>query len=267
MQAIILAGGYGTRLYPLTINAPKPMIEVWGKPMIEYLIKKIQNIPEITEIFIVSNNKFSHLFEAWVKEKEIKNVTIINDQTTSNEDRLWSIGDIQYVLDHANIHEDIMILWGDNFIEDDFKKLLQNFHQKGDTVGLYDVGDIEYVKQLGNPIFDDNWRITSFIEKPLHPTSSLISTLIYVLKNSSLKYILEVMQSGQADRAGDFVAYLCQKEPVYGHVIEGKWFDIGTLEQLKKAEEWIELKKREDYGSMYAWTTISSLLSTLLLFL
>lgn len=244
MQAIILAGGYGTRLYPLTIDAPKPMIEVGGKPMIEYLIEKLKNTGEISEIFIVSNEKFSHVFEEWLERKKITNITIINDGTTSNEDRLGSIGDIQYVIQKAEIKQDVIILWGDNFMEDDFKKLFENFHKKGNTIGLYDVGDLEYVKQLSSPILDADMRIISFIEKPTQPTSSLVWTLVYVLKNTSLKHIDDVIKNGQADRAGDFIAYLCQKEPIYGQILEGKWFDIGTLEQLKKAEEWIHLKKR-----------------------
>lgn len=88
MQAVILAGGYGTRLYPLTINAPKPMIPVAGRPMIEYLIEKIINRDDISEIFIVSNEKFTHVFEEWLTKKPNPKITIVNDGTTSNETRL-----------------------------------------------------------------------------------------------------------------------------------------------------------------------------------
>lgn len=242
MQAIILAGGYGTRLYPLTINAPKPMIEVWGKPMIEYLVEKIQKLPEIHQIFIVSNNKFAHVFDAWLAKSTYKNITIINDGTLTNEDRLGSIGDIQYVIQHEKINEDILILWGDNLIEDNFQGLMENFQKKWNTIGLYDVGDLEYAKQLSTPIIDTDSRIVALIEKPETPTTTLIWTLVYALKNESLKYIDEVIKSGKSDRAWDFIAHLCQKEDVYGYPLEGEWFDIGTLEQLKKAEDWIKLK-------------------------
>src|SRR6186997_168224 len=110
MQAIILAGGYGTRLYPLTLNAPKPMIQIGGKPLIEYHVEKLNHIPEISHIFIISNHKFAHLFDAWLQEKKYPNITIIDDGTSSNEDRLGSIGDIQYVIDHHKISEDVIIL-------------------------------------------------------------------------------------------------------------------------------------------------------------
>lgn len=78
---------------------------------------------------------------------------------------------------------------------------------------------MEYVKQLSNPHMDENMKITSFIEKPEHPTSSLIGTLIYIIKNSSLVHIADVIATGRADRAGDFIAYLCEKEDVYGSVL------------------------------------------------
>lgn len=87
-------------------------------------------------------------------------------------------------------------------------------------------------------------RIISLIEKPSVPTSSLAATLVYILKKSDLHHIKTVIESGKADRAGDLIAYLCQKEAVYGSILQGKWFDIGTLEQLKKAEEWLQLKSR-----------------------
>lgn len=98
--------------------------------MIEYLIEKIQKLPEIHEIFIVSNNKFAHVFDAWLSQSTYKNITIINDGTLTNEDRLGSIGDIQFVIEHQKINEDVLILGGDNLIEDDFRGLMENFQKK-----------------------------------------------------------------------------------------------------------------------------------------
>lgn len=146
MQAIILAGGYGTRLYPLTIDAPKPMIQVGGKPMIEYLVEKLNNIPEISGIFIVSNAKFSHVFEEWVAEKNYTNITVVNDGTLTNEDRLGSVGDIQYVTQNYDIDEDVIILGGDNFFEDSLQNAVDMFHKKGNIIVLHEEKDLELVK-------------------------------------------------------------------------------------------------------------------------
>ncbi len=242
MQAIILAGGYGTRLHPLTLDIPKPMIMVGWKPMIEYLVEKLNKINEISEIFIVSNAKFSHVFKEWLEDNNFPNITIINDGTLTNEDRLGSVGDIQYVIQNYDISEDVMILGWDNFFEDGLQSAVDLFHKKGNTIVLHEEKDLELVKGFNNLEMNEDGKVLNFIEKPENPTSPLHATLIYILQNSSLRHIDAVIASGKADRAWDFIAYLCKKDDIYGTSLDGEWFDIGTLEQLKKAEDWIHLK-------------------------
>ena len=100
MKAIILAAGYATRLYPLTKDKPKPLLEIAGKPIIDHIMRKIEKIDEIDKIFIVTNDKFYGHFEDWLSEfKSNKKIKIINDKTTSNEDRLGSLGDVNFVID------------------------------------------------------------------------------------------------------------------------------------------------------------------------
>lgn len=110
MQAIILAGGYGTRLYPLTLNAPKPMVPVGGRPMVDYLIDKIDLLQIYDKIFIVTNEKFAHVFDSWRREKKREDIIIVNDGTNAPENRLGSLGDIQYVIEHYTIDQDVLII-------------------------------------------------------------------------------------------------------------------------------------------------------------
>jgi glucose-1-phosphate thymidylyltransferase len=251
MQAIILAGGYGTRLYPLTLNAPKPMIPVNGKPMIEYLVEKLNNIPEIWEIFVVSNAKFSHVFDEWATEKKFTNVTIVNDGTESNETRLGPIGDLNFLMEKHTIDDDVLILWWDNLFEDDLSGIIGVFHERSvDVIGLYDVGNLELARQLGNVTLNENNVVTSFVEKPENPSSSLCATMIYALKKEHLKYIPILLEEGKRKdageiKAGELIAYVMKSEEVYGQTLQWKWFDIGTLDQLKKAEDWIDLKNNK----------------------
>ncbi len=239
MQAIILAGGYGTRLYPLTLNAPKPMVPVWGRPIVDYLLDKINILGCFTQIFIVTNDKFAHVFHEWKNEKKRDDIIIVNDMTLSNEDRLWSLGDIQFVFDNHQISEDVMIFWGDNFFEDDLSEMVKIFQKKWDIIALYDVGNLESAKQFNNLQMDESQRILDFIEKPENPTSTLSATLIYCFKNSTLKHIQTVINAGKADRAGDLIAYICKVENIYGYQLQGKWFDIGSMKQLNETEEWL----------------------------
>ena len=121
---------------------------------------------------------------------------------------------------------------------------MKDFHEKGNIIALYNEDNLEIVKRFGYPTMDASGKVTNFIEKPENPTTTLHSTLIYLIKNGSLGHVKTVIESGKADRAGDFIAYLCQKEDVYGVALEGKWFDIGTMDTLKKAEDWVTLETR-----------------------
>ena len=100
------------------------------------------------------------------------------------------------------------------------------------------------MKRFGYPTLDDAGKVVSFIEKPENPTTTMHSTLIYLIKNAELAHVKTVIESGKADLAGDLIAYLCQKEDVYGVALEGKWFDIGTMDILKKVEDWVTLETR-----------------------
>ena len=118
MKAVVLAAGYATRLYPLTKDQPKPLLEVAGKPIAEHIIRKIEEVDEVDEIFIVTNNKFSEHFSKWVNSfSSSKKITVVNDQTMSNEDRLGSLGDIQFVIEKHNVEDDILVVAGDNLFE------------------------------------------------------------------------------------------------------------------------------------------------------
>lgn len=242
MQAIILAGGYGTRLYPLTLNAPKPMVPVWGRPMVDYLVEKIDALGQFSQIFIVTNDKFAHVFDLWKSEKKRHDIVIINDETTSAENRLGSLWDIQFVLDNYTIDEDVMILGGDNFFEDTLESLLHIFSTQWDVVGLYDTQSLEASKQLSNLVLGEKNVILSFIEKPENPTSTLCATLVYCFRNSTLWHIKTVIDSWKSDRAWDLIAHICTVQKIHGHTLKWKWFDIGSITQLEDAEEWLHAR-------------------------
>ena len=131
MKAIILAAGYATRLYPLTLNKPKPLLEVAAKPIIEHILFKIEKIKEINNIFIVTNNKFYAKFASWLAVYESKKkIKIINDKTSSNEDRLGAVGDIKFVLEQEKLNDDVMIIAGDNLFEFSLSGPVKIFKEK-----------------------------------------------------------------------------------------------------------------------------------------
>lgn len=238
MKAIILAAGYATRLYPLTKDKPKPLLEVAGKSMVEHIIKRIEEIDEVGEIFIVTNDKFYNHFEGWLTEFDCKKeIKIINDQTTSNEGRLGSLGDVNFVIEQENIKESVLIVAGDNLFEFSLKEFVESHkkHNKS-AVALYDVQDRELAKLYGIVGVNEEGKMVEFEEKPSEPKSTLASTGVYIYPPHVLPMLQEfVKKSKNSDKAGNFLEWLHKKEHVYCYITKEKWFDIGTLDQLEKA--------------------------------
>ncbi|MFH1323970.1 MAG: nucleotidyltransferase family protein [Nanoarchaeota archaeon] len=236
----MLAAGYATRLYPLTQDNPKPLLGVGGKPIVEHLIRKIEEIDGVDEIFIVTNAKFYDVFENWLSGfNSTKKIKILNDNTTSNEDRLGSLGDVNFAIEKENIKDDILLVAGDNLFEFSLKEFLDGLKPTGKSaVVLYDVADRELVKQYGIVEVDKNNKMLDFEEKPSEPKSTLASTGIYFYPS----YVLPMLQNyvhkyKNSDKAGNFLEWLHKNEDVYCYITQKRWIDIGSLDQLEKARK------------------------------
>lgn len=239
MKGIILAAGYATRLYPLTKDKPKPLLEIAGKPIVDHIIRQIEEIDEIDGIFIVTNNKFYGHFEGWLREfHSTKKIKVINDGTKSNEDRLGSLGDVNLVIEQENIKDSVLIVAGDNLFEFSLKDFVESHkkHNKS-AVALYDVKDKELAKHYGVVAVGDKNKMIEFEEKPSSPKSTLASTGVYIYPPHVLPMLQEfVRKYKNSDKAGNFLEWLHKEEHVYCYITDKKWFDIGTLDQLEKAK-------------------------------
>jgi len=239
MEAIILAAGYATRLYPLTLDTPKPLLKVAGKPIVEHIIDKINRMSGIRKIHIVTNNKFAPKFSEWLKEFDSSTaVNIINDGTNSNDDRKGAIGDVYFALEKENIDDDFLVIAGDNLFEMDLADTVKLFIRHGhDLIIAHDVKDKILAKQYGIIHADDN-IIIKFEEKPQNPQSTLASTGIYFFKKTAKDMISKYIKQGNSpDKTGSFIEWLHKREKIYCYVTEKPWHDIGTIEQLEMADK------------------------------
>ena len=240
MKILILAAGYGTRLYPLITDTPKPLLEVAGRPLIDHLLARLEGVSGIKEILVVTNDKFQAHFTAWAKKlKAPAPVTVINDGTTSPENRLGSVGDIRFVLDNFPVKDDLLVLGGDNLFDFSLKGYYDFARQKAPrvTIGLYDIGEKKEATQFGVVAIDGKGKVVSFEEKPQSPQSSLIAMCCYYFPQATLGYVAEYMaQTKKADKAGDYIRWLSEKKEVYGFKFQGKWYDIGSLESYQEAQ-------------------------------
>ena len=115
MKCLILAAGYATRLYPLTENFPKPLLEVAGKPILDWLIEDMEKTGLVDEYIIISNHKFAHIFEEWAAAND--KIRVLDDGTTSNDDRLGAVRDIQFVIEQLQLDDDLLVMAGDNLLD------------------------------------------------------------------------------------------------------------------------------------------------------
>ena len=244
MHAIILAAGYATRLYPLTENTPKPLLNVAGKPIVEHIIEKLEEIKELNRICIVTNNKFEKHFKKWLENFDTsKPLEIINDGTKSNEDRLGALGDVHYAINVKNIKDDIIVVAGDNLFEVSLLDVANFFRKrKSNVIVLHDVKDFELAKHYGI-VKVDNSIVVNFEEKPASPKSTLASTGIYLFPKKTIEMIKKyIAQGNHPDKTGSFIEWLHKRDTVHSYVTDKKWYDIGSLEQLEKANKYYKQK-------------------------
>ena len=245
MDAIILAAGYATRLYPLTENTPKPLLNIAGKPIIEHIIKKLEEVNGIDKIYIVTNDKFEQHFRKWVSNFDANNpIEIINDGTKSNDDRLGAFGDVHHTIDVKNLNDDIIVVAGDNLFELSLIEVASFFKKrKSNVIVLHDVKDLELAKQYGIVEIDDNNRVINFEEKPVSPKSTLASTGIYLFPKRTIELIKKyIAQGNNPDKTGSFIEWLHKRDAVHSFVTDKKWYDIGSIEQYKTADKYYKQK-------------------------
>jgi glucose-1-phosphate thymidylyltransferase len=244
LDIIILAAGFGTRLYPLTSNLPKALLEVGHKRILDRIMSKIILIENQYRIFLVTNSKFYSHFEKWAaafKQSYHFNgeILILDDGKHSNEERLGPIGDINFVLDKINTKNDLMIIASDNIIDFDLNDLT-SLRQKYDSTILvaHDFHDKEAVKKkFGVVQLNSDKRLLSFEEKPENPDSSIAAAGIYLIMNEDIHHIrtLHTRPHDGELNLGDLMVELLAQSVAVHCLLVPKWFDIGSLDDLKKA--------------------------------
>ena len=248
MKALILAAGYGTRLYPLTKNRAKPLLPVGGKPIINYLLDRLVAIDELDQIYVVTNSKFARDFERWAAEVEsAKPITVVDDGTTSNDDKLGAIGDMHRVIEQHEINEPLLIVGGDNIFTFDFTEFVRFYHEHGSSVGLYELDDLEAIKRYNETVLDERGRIVSFREKPPDPTVKVFAVCLYLYTAEDVRRVADYLGEGNdADAPGHYVGWLHGRSDVYGFAFPGMWYDIGDLKAYEEADRLFSNRTRSD---------------------
>ncbi|MCK4284259.1 MAG: nucleotidyltransferase family protein [Candidatus Brocadiae bacterium] len=237
MNAILLAAGYGTRLYPLTKDRPKSLLPVGGRPIIDYLVERLSDAPEVERMFLVSNARFVGDFQRWASTCNFpKPVCIYSDGSTSNDDRLGAVADIQFVLDQADISDEgAYVLATDNLPRFDLTDIIALSRQKGaSAVFACPVANPEQLRRVGIAELDDAGRVVGFEEKPQHPKSNLRVPPFYVYTPEAVASVEAYLAEGlNPDAPGHFLEWLVPRCEVWALRPAEGTYDIGTLDSYR----------------------------------
>ena len=245
MKAIILAAGYATRMYPLTKNQPKALLPLGGRVIVDYIVQQLNTLPGLSEIILVSNQKFFSQFENWLSTANKTPtyiqvpISLLNNGSVSEEDKLGAIGDIYFALQAKQIAEDVVIMAGDNYLDYPLLEQYEFFQQKqADTLNAMEINDTAQLQQFAVAQLDEEGRVLTLVEKPMKPLSNTAIFATYFYRAQTLPLFDEYLNSGQnMDQPGRFPAWLHTRQPVYAYKMNGTCHDIGTIAAYEALKE------------------------------
>ena len=234
MKCILLAAGYATRLYPLTENFPKPLLEVGGKPILDWLIGDAERSGLIDEYIVISNHRFAEQFRTWAAGKP-ERISILDDGTESNETRLGAVRDLQMAAERMDPREDALVLAGDNVLEFSLAPFIRFGRESGcGCVMCYEEPELGRQRRTAIIQTAADGTILDYEEKPREPKTNLAVPPFYYYRGEDMRRIPEALAAGcGADAPGSFAAWLSRQTRMRAWRMPGKRYDIGNLESYE----------------------------------
>ncbi len=237
MKAIILAAGYATRLYPLTLHTPKALLPINQKAIIDYIVEELNTIQEIDAIYVVTNHRFADDFTTWAKTAPGKTpIEVIDDGTTDDTNKKGAVGDIGFVIEQKQIDDELLVIAGDNFFTYSLRDYVNYYREKGhDCVCVKKWPNPEELKQFGVALLDADGKVLDIEEKPTQPKSDTAVFATYLYKQDTVPLFAEYLAAGNnPDAPGNFPAWLYRRKDVYAYTFSGECYDIGTPESYRE---------------------------------
>jgi glucose-1-phosphate thymidylyltransferase len=223
-------------MYPLTLNTPKPLLDVAGRTILDRIIDKLERTPGIDECIIVSNSKFVDHFQDWARQRTARfGIPVLDDGSTDNDNRLGAVADIHFAVKQHAITDDLLVLAGDNLFDFELADFAAFFKKTGcDCITTHRLDDIEQLRRTGVIEVDDAWKVLSFEEKPAMPKTHLAVPPFYIYRKDTLPLFENFLQEGQnADAPGNFIPWLLTRKPVTAFFFPGKRYDVGSLKSYE----------------------------------
>ena len=236
MIDVVLAAGYATRMYPLTENFPKPLLEIKGKAILDHLLEDIDSIEDVSAHIVVTNHKFAGFFYKWKENNRLKKpVTIIDDGSVDNEHRVGAVKDLILAIGD-DAQNDYLVVAADNLLDFSLKGFAGYFREKGGSVIMcYKEPSLKALQRTGVICVDEDNLVLEMEEKPQCPKSDLAVPPFYIYGHSDLELIRRSVENGCGfDAPGNLAGYLCGRTSVHAYRMPGKRLDIGDLDTYYK---------------------------------
>ena len=239
MEAIVLAGGYATRLWPITRHRPKMLLPVGERTVIDRILQELESDDRIDDVYLSTNERFAETFEDHLAESDLEKPRLSVEETIEEDEKLGVVGALAQLVEREGIaDEDLLVIAGDNLISFDVADFLDFFEEEREpTLAAYDVGSRQDASAYG--VIDvDGDRVVDFQEKPDDPPSSLVSIACYAFSADDVRFGEYLDGDNNPDEPGWFLQWLQARRPVRAFTFDEAWFDIGTPESYLDAVAW-----------------------------
>ena len=239
MKAVVLAGGYATRMWPITRNRPKMFLPVGERTVIDEIFADLEDDDRVDEVFVSTNERFADTFADYIAESPFEKPTLSVEETVEEDEKFGVVGALAQLVERESVEDDLIVVAGDNMISFDLAEFTDFFEDKGTpTLAAYDVGSKERAQSYGLVSLDGD-QVVDFQEKPDEPESTLVSIACYAFPAETLPDLATYLEDGEnPDEPGWFIQWLQSRQPVHAFTFDGAWFDIGTAESYLDAVEY-----------------------------
>ncbi|MFC7020152.1 MULTISPECIES: sugar phosphate nucleotidyltransferase [Haloarcula] len=239
MQAIVLAGGYATRLWPVTRNRPKMLLPVGKSTVIDRILYQLEDDERITDVFVSTNERFAEAFEDHIEDIGLEKPQLSVEKTVEEDEKFGVVGALAQLVEREGLgDEDLLVVAGDNLMGFDIGEFIDHFEQYEDpTLAAYDVGSLEKAKSYGLVQLEDD-QVVDFQEKPDDPKSTLVSIACYALPADAILFDEYLEGDNNPDEPGWFIQWLVDRGPVRAFSFDDAWYDIGEAENYLEAVAW-----------------------------
>ena len=246
MINVILAAGYATRLGELTRNFPKPLLKIGNSTILGRMLDDIDKINDITEHVIVTNHKFAPIFEQWAAEQHYsKPISIIDDGSTTNDNRLGAVCDLLLVLESLPKQgdleglDDMLVVAADNLLFFSFQEFVDFAKEKQTScIMCHEQPSIEKLQRTGVVELDANNKVLGMEEKPEVPKSHWAVPPFYIYRKEDLALVRHSVENGCGkDAPGNLAHYMVEHTTMHAWPMSAGRFDIGSLDTYYEACE------------------------------